>query len=399
MRTGHTLHLGRLAGVDVHADLSLLVIIFLIAFGLAGGLFPAWHPDWTPGIRWLVALLAAVAFFASVLLHELSHAVVARASGIGVGRITLFMFGGLAHLDEEPPSWRAELLMALAGPLASLILGAFFVATGVALTGVQTLDPADPLGSLAEAGVLSTVLLWLGPVNLMLAVFNLIPGFPLDGGRVLRAIVWGATGDLRQATRLAALSGRTFAFLLMATGVLMGAGMTVPVFGTGFVNGLWLVLIGWFLNNAALSSYRQVVVREALGDVPVERLMRTQLVTATPSMLVSTLVDQHLMSSGQRSFPVEEDGRFVGLVCLRDLYRLPREAWHRVSVGEVMVPADRLAVVSPQAAATEALAVLDGRDVSQVPVVEQGRLAGLLRREDVLRWLMLQAGGRAPATT
>ncbi len=399
MRTGRTLRLGRLAGVELHADLSLLVIVFLIALGLASGLLPAWHPGWSPATRWLVALAAALVFFASVLAHELSHAVVARRSGIGVSRVTLFMFGGLAHLDQEPPSWRAELVMALAGPLASVVLGVLFLATGMALAGVRHVDPAGPLASVAGAGVVSTVLLWLGPVNLMLAVFNLIPGFPLDGGRVLRAIVWGATGNLRRATRWAALSGRTFAFLLMGAGIAMGIGLTVPFFGTGFVNGLWLLLIGWFLDNAAQSGYQQVVVREALGDVPVERLMRTGLVTATPSMPVSTLVDQHLMPSGQRSFPVEEDGRFVGLVCLRDLYRLPREAWHRVSVGEVMVPVERLVTVTPQAAATEALAVLDRRDVSQLPVVDQGRLAGLLRREDVLRWLMLQAHRQAPATS
>lgn len=397
MPIGRGLSLGRLAGVEIRADLSLLVVLFLVAFGLAGGLLPAWHPAWPPSQRWLVGLAAAVLFFASIVAHELSHALVARAKGIGVSRITLFLFGGLAHLEREPPSWRSELLMAAAGPLASLVIGALCLGTGVLLAGPVEVDALEPLVALRGVGPVATVLLWLGPVNLMLALFNLVPGFPLDGGRMLRAVVWGVTGNLRQATRWASLGGRGFAFVLIGSGVFMGAGGTVPGFGSGFFNGLWLVLIGWFLNNAALTGYRQVVLQEALEHMPVQRLMRTSLVSASPGMTVGALVDRQLISSGQRSFPVEEDGRFVGLVCLRDLYRLPREAWDRVSVGEVMIPLERLATVSLQAGAAEALAVLDRREVNQLPVVDEGRFAGLVRRDDVLRWLMLQ-GARRPAT-
>jgi Zn-dependent protease len=397
MPNGQGLRLGRLAGIDIHADPSLLVILFLITLGLAAGLFPAWHPEWSLALRWLAAFAGALLFFGSILAHELAHAVVARRKGIGVSRITLFLFGGLAHMEHEPPSWRSELLMALAGPVASFALGGAFIGLGALMVPEVDLGVRGPLVALRGAGVLATILLWLGPVNLMLGLFNMVPGFPLDGGRVLRAIVWGVTGNLREATRWASLGGRAFAWLLMGSGIAMGLGLRVPFFGTGFLNGLWLILIGWFLNNAALMGYRQVVLREALESVPVSRLMRTRLVGASPHMLVSTLVDQHLMSSGQRSFPVEEDGRFVGLVCLKDLYRLPRQAWDRVTVGEVMVGLDRLAMVAPEDAATEALAVLDKREVNQLPVVDQGRFAGLVRREDVLRWLMMQSRGGRPA--
>lgn len=393
---GHGLNLGRVFGVEVRADWSLLVIVFLITFGLASGLLPAWHPEWNPVAVWITALAAALAFFASILAHELSHAMIARRNGLSVNRITLFMFGGLAHLESEPRSWRTELVMALAGPVTSLVLGGAMFGLGLALTGRVDVDPRAPLEALRDVGPVATVLLWLGPVNVMLAVFNLVPGFPLDGGRVLRAVIWGATGNLREATRWASLAGQAVAMLLIAVGIAMGLGLRVPIFGTGFASGLWLALIGWFLNNAALLGYRQVVVREALEDVPVERIMRTQLVRVSPETPVATLVNEQLISSGQRSFPVEEEGRFVGLVCTRDLLRSDRSTWDHATVRDVMIPAEKLATVSPHDAAANALSLLEGRNFSQLPVVDHGRLTGLVRREDVLRWLMLQSGYAAP---
>jgi Zn-dependent protease len=386
--------LGRIAGIEIVADWSLLVIFFLIAFSLAAGVFPSWHPDWGPGLAWATALGAAVLFFASLLAHELSHALVGRLGGMQVRRITLFMFGGMAHLESEPRSWRSELVMAAVGPLTSLVLGLVFLWLAGLAAGPVELDPENPREMLAALSPLATLLFWLGPVNLLLAAFNLVPGFPLDGGRVLRAALWGATGNLRKATRWASFGGQLFAWVLVATGVLMLFGFTVPLLGGGLVGGLWLMFIGWFLNNAALASYRQLLVRETLEDVPVARIMQTQLDRVDPALSVQRLVDEHVMASGQRVLPVERDGRFLGIVSLSDLQKSERRAWERMTVQEIMTPVSRLACVGPREDAGEALAQLASRGVNQLPVLEGGKLVGLLRREDVLKWLALN---EAPA--
>jgi Zn-dependent protease len=391
MRSG--VRLGRIAGIEVVADWSLLIIFLLIAFSLAAGVFPSWHPDWGPGLAWGTALAAAVLFFASVLAHELSHALVGRAGGIHIRRITLFMFGGMAHLESEPPTWRSELAMAAIGPVTSLALGVAFLLLAGIIAGPIEFDPDAPGGMLATLSPLASLLLWLGSVNILLAFFNLVPGFPLDGGRVLRAIMWAATGSLRRATRWASAAGQGFAWLLMGTGLLMILGLRVPVLGGGLLGGLWLMFIGWFLNNAALVSYRQLLVKERLEDVPVARIMQTRFTRVDPRTTVARLVDEHLMASGQRVFPVEEDGRFLGMVCLQDLVGSERSARDRLTAREIMVPASQLAAVSAREDAAEALAVLAQRDVNQLPVLEGDKLVGLLRREDVLKWLALHEAG------
>jgi Zn-dependent protease/predicted transcriptional regulator len=385
------LRLGRIAGIEVHADWSLLIIFLLITFSLGAGVFPAWHPNWSPALSWVTALAAAALFFASVLLHELSHALVGRRYGIEVNRITLFMFGGMAHMENEPPTWRAELAMAIAGPMTSLALGiGFWILVGLTAGPVE-IDPESPASGLAALDPASTLLFWLAPVNVILGVFNLVPGFPLDGGRVLRAIIWGTTGDLANATRLASRMGQVVAWALMAIGLLMMLGVRVPFFGTGPVSGLWLAFIGWFLNNAALASYRQLLLRESLENVPVARLMQRSFERVDPDMPVSALVNEHLMASGQHAFPVERDGRFLGMVCVRDLQKALGGAAEHSRAGDIMTPAERLVTVTPATDAMEALALLGRQGVNQLPVVENGRLVGLLRREDLVKWLTLHS--------
>ena len=395
MRRG--IGLGRIGGIEVFADWSLLLIFFIIAFGLATGVFPAWHPDWPAALAWGTALGAAALFIASVLVHELSHALVGRIGGIPVRRITLFMLGGMAHMEREPPTWRSELAMAAVGPLTSLVLGLVFLWLAARLAGPLEVDLDDPGSALAQLSPLATLLLWLGPVNILLAVFNLVPGFPLDGGRVLRAILWGATGSLRRATRWASLGGQGFAWLLIGAGVLMILGWRFPVLGGGVFGGLWLMLIGWFLNNAALVSYRQLLVKQTLEEVRVGRLMQRNVARIDPDLPVGQLVERHIMASGQRVLPVERDGRFLGLVSLTDLQKSERRAWDRMSAAEIMTPLARLAFVGPESDAAEALDELGRRGVNQLPVLDDGKLVGLLRREDVLKWLSLQEGARAEA--
>ncbi|HKJ71742.1 MAG TPA: site-2 protease family protein [Gammaproteobacteria bacterium] len=385
---GQGIRLGRLFGIAIHLDWSLLIVFGLIVVSLGAGSFPYLHPAWAATTTWSTALVAAVLFFASVLAHELSHALVGRGYGIRVPRITLFVFGGLAQMENEPGHWRGELWMALAGPAASLLLGAAFLLLASLVIGPGGFDPDQPRESLAALSPLATLLMWLGPINIILGLFNLVPGFPLDGGRVLRAIMWGLTGDLRRATRWASRGGQAFAWLLIATGVAMILGAEVPLFGRGPISGLWLAFIGWFLNNAALSSYQQLLVRESLHGVAVSRLMRTDLVSVAPDLAVAALVEDHLLRGGQRAFPVvAAGGRLRGLVTMSDVRERERSAWEGLTVAGVMTPADQLATVAPGDDAFDAMMKLTRAGVDQLPVVEGGRLRGLIRRRDLLTWL------------
>lgn len=379
--------LGRVAGIDVYVDWSLLIIFFLITFSLAAGVFPSWHPQWSPVLSWGTALMAAVLFFASVFLHELSHALVGRRQGVEVKRITLFIFGGLAQIEGDPRVWRAELWIAVVGPITSLALGGLFLFVAGWLVGPIQVDPDKPQEAFASLGPVPTLLVWLGPVNIILGLFNLVPAFPLDGGRVLRAILWGVTGNLQRATAWASQAGQAFAWFLIITGFAMVLGVRVPIFGAGLVNGLWLAFIGWFLNNAALMSYRQLLIRETLEGVPVSKLMQTEFISVEPNVSLEALVNEHLMNSGQRAFPVTENSHFVGMVCLQDIRKVERRRWADTAVSDVMTPASRMTSVKPEEDGAEAMSILGRRGVNQLPVVANGVLKGLLRREDIVTWL------------
>jgi len=391
------LALGSIAGVEVRADWSLAVIVVLIAMSLGAGVFPAWHPDWSAALVWSTALAAALLFIASVLLHELSHALVGRAQGIPIRRITLFVFGGMAELEREPEVWRAELLMAIVGPITSFLIGVAMILAGGLLVNRFDIGPGDPLELFRSLGPVATVLLWLGPINLLLAAFNLVPGFPLDGGRVLRAAIWGATGDIVRATRYAAGAGRAFGWLLIALGFAMLFGLYVPLLGGGPLSGVWLALIGWFLSSAAQSSYARLLAQRSLADVPVSRLMLAPVTTVRSETPVANLIDDYIMRSDQRAFPVLDGDRFAGLVALEDARGVDRATREHKTVASIMTPADRLAIVGPGDDAAEALHKLSQRDVNQLPVVENGELRGLLRREDLLKWLSLHGARPAPA--
>lgn len=393
LRTGFGI--GRAFGVELRVDWSLLIIFALIAVNLGAGVFAAWHPEWNAGTRWGLALVASVLFFASVLVHELSHAVVAQMWGLEVRRITLFLFGGLAQLDGEPESPTAELTMAIVGPVTSLVIGIVATVWGMALAGqsfhtsllIADLDAQQ--AALASLSPFATMLLWLGPINVILAVFNMIPGFPLDGGRVLRAILWTFTRDLTRATRWASGVGRAFAWVLMALGVM-------SFFGGAFGQGIWLLLIGWFLNNAARASYEQLLVRSALTDVSVSRVMRATLDRVPTTLTVEELVRDHIMAGDQQAFPVEDDGALRGLVCFDDVRRVPQARWGEVTVREIMTPLASLTSLPPTATAEEALDALAKRDVDQVPILSGDHLLGLVRRRDLMRFIALsQANGLA----
>jgi Zn-dependent protease len=340
----------------------------------------------------VVAVVASLLFFVSILLHELSHSLVAKARGLPVRRITLFLFGGVSNIEREPPTPKTEFLMAVVGPITSILLGIIFMAMAAFIVATSNIAGSDPEAVARQLGPVTTLLAWLGPINILLGLFNLIPGFPLDGGRILRAALWSATKDLRKATAWAAGAGRVTGWMFIAAGVAMALGAELPFFGTGLISGLWLIFIGWFLNSAAASSYQQTVVRNLLEDVPVFRLMRLNVPTVTPTLTVSHLVYDYVMGADERAFPVMEGDRLVGMVCLEDIRKVPREEWDRVTVGEIMTDANHLDVVTASEDAGDALEKLTRRDVGQAPVIENGRLVGLLRRRDILKWLEMQSG-------
>lgn len=381
--------LGKVFGIAVDLDFSVLLILALIVFNLGAGLLPIWHPHWSPALRWAVATLAGVAFLASILAHELSHALVGRLFGVVVDQITLFMFGGVAHLRSEPKRPVDELFMAAAGPLASLAIGLVSIG-GATMLGADTTLVTDPAPALARLTPAATILLWLGPVNVVLGLFNLLPGFPLDGGRVLRAGLWWATSDLRSATRWSALAGRAIAALLMLSGAMMTFGVEFPVLGGGLLNGVWLVLIGWFLGGAARSGYRELLVREVLQELPVSRLLNTRVDTVTPELSVEHFVRERVLRGGQRCFPVVTGERLQGLVSLTDLRKLGPKQWVHASVGEIMTPAGNLATIGPDSDAAEALKLLAERDVNQLPVVAGDKFLGLVQRSDLVSWIGLK---------
>jgi len=392
MRSGF--RIGRLFGINIYVDWSWLLIFFLVTWNLATS-FTQVHPTWAPALTWGVAIVAALLFFASVLAHELAHSVVAQMQDIPVRNITLFLFGGVSNIQQEPKSPRAEFLMAIVGPFTSIVLGIVFLLVAGAAGGLPPNAATDPSAALAGLDPITTILLWLGPVNILLGLFNLIPGFPLDGGRVLRSILWAATDNFRRATRWAAGVGQVVAWLLILTGIAMIFGVQVPFFGSGFIGGLWLAFIGWFLSSAAIQSEQQVILHDLLEGVPASRLMRSNVPTVPPRISVAELVHRYVMGTDERAFPVMDGDRLVGLITLEDIRKVAREAWDTTSANAIMTPAEELTSVTPQTDAAEALDKLQQRDVRQLPVVSEGHLVGMVRRRDIVRWLQLQSPERA----
>ena len=363
---GNGIRIGRVFGVQITLHPSWFVIAVILTYLMAAGQLPATHPGWDEGLYWVVGAVISLLFFGSVLAHELSHALVARRFGLRVRDITLFIFGGAASLEGDAQRPRDEALIAAAGPLTSLAIGAILV--GINLTVGQP--------QLAAIGGS------LGFINLTLGVFNLIPGFPMDGGRILRAVLWKARGDRNAATRNAAVVGRLFGYLLIAVGVFL-------IFqGSSPFNGVWLALIGWFLSNAAESAVAQMSVEHALHGIKVREVMESNPPSISPNETVADLVNERLMRGGHRSFVVlHSDGGLAGIVTLSDVRRMPRENWEAARVTDIMTRYADLATIGPDAELEAALKLLQEREVNQLPVVtDEGRtVVGLLTRAGILR--------------
>ena len=359
--------IGRLAGIDLAIHPSWLVIAFLVTYSLAEFQVPAMYRDWTAQTYWVVAVATAILFFASVLAHELSHAIVARQLGLKVEGITLFIFGGATTIDEDSRTPREEALIAIAGPATSLLIGAILLG-GDLLVGQPQV---------------AALLGWLGFINVLLGLFNLIPGFPMDGGRVLRAILWRLRGDRLVATRNAALVGRAFAYLLIGLGVFLALRPGGSIF-----SGLWLALIGWFLSNAAEATMAQAGVERSLRGVRVRDAMDLEPPTVSPNEPVSELVQDRMLRGEDRSFLVRHtDGGLAGVVTLGDVRRLPRTDWEDARVTDIMTRFGDLATIGPDAPLADALRLIQEKEVGQLPVVDgEGRdPLGVVTRRGILR--------------
>jgi len=360
----------RLLGIPISLDASWLIILALLTWTMAER-FLHIVPGLDQGAAWGLGLVTALAFFLCIVLHELGHAVVARTQGMPINGITLFLFGGVAELGGEPPSARSEFLMAIAGPLVSAVLAA--VLGAAAWLGTQAGWP--------EA--LLAVLLYLAGINLSVLVFNMVPAFPLDGGRVLRSILWGATGSLRRSTLWASRIGQGFAWILIGLGVL-------SFFSHEVVGGIWFALIGMFLNNAARGSYQQVLIRQALAGEPVSRFMNTEPVVVAPWVTLREWVEDYVYRYHRKAFPVVNDGRLEGIITTQVLSGYPRDEWDRHTVGELMRRDVGALSISPRADALEALGKMQATGSSRLLVTEGDRLVGMVSLKDLLRFLHLK---------
>ncbi|RJQ54136.1 MAG: CBS domain-containing protein [Actinobacteria bacterium] len=362
------IRLGKIMGIEIIVNYSWFIIIALITWSLAVGVFPQLTPGLSPTLYVIMGLIAGLLLFASVLLHELTHSYVARRNGLPVNSIVLFIFGGASQLTEEPKEPGVEFRMAIAGPLMSFFLAAVFLAATVA-------------GQLLNFGPFFfgiTSYLWI--INLILAVFNLVPGFPLDGGRVLRSILWKAEGNLRRATRQASIVGQSFGYLLIAGGIYF-------LFSGAVIGGIWFVFIGWFLAQAAAASYQQLLVTQVLERVDVSDVMTPDPKTVPADITIRQLVDDYFLKYHYGGFPVMDDGRPVGIVSLADVKDIPREAWETEPVREAARPVTAEVSVGPHDDVSRALSKMTQHEVGRLAVLESGRLVGLVTRSDVMRYL------------
>ncbi len=366
-----SLHLGKIAGIDIYINFSWLIILVFLTWSLATGWFPLYNRGWSISTYWIVSLIATLLLFVSVLLHELAHSLVARARGLPVKNITLFIFGGVSNIQEEPASPGVEFQMAVVGPVVSLLIGAVAFLLQLPLQGSNS--------------SLQGILFYLGVTNILLGIFNLIPGFPLDGGRVLRSIIWKINGSLRRATRVTTIIGQIIAYLFILWGIWL--------FFTGsLLGGIWIGFIGWFLLNSAQAANSQVMLQSMFRGVTVSDVMNTGPNTVPANISLQRLVDEYFLPSALRSALVMQADQLVGLITLGDIRQIPREQWSQVPVGHAMIPLERLHVVQPQQSLNDVLPLMAGRDVNQLPVIRNGALVGILSRDAIVRFLEVRRG-------
>jgi Zn-dependent protease len=356
-----SLTIARIKGIAIEVHPSWLLILGLVSWTLSEEAFPSMYEDWSTAAYWIVGTAAALLLFVTVLLHELAHALVAKRRGLDVPKITLFIFGGVSHLSRQPKSAGEEFAIAIAGPATSFVIA---VVTGVA---------AAFAGNEKAEGILG----YLATVNLLLGVFNLLPGFPLDGGRVLRSIAWERTKSFRKATRIAGGVGELFAYLLMGLGFMM--------FIAGYpLNGLWALLIAWFLLGAARAETSSVQLDSVLGKLKAGDVMNREFASVSPDTRIQAVVDDFVLGRGERAVMVAEDGAVRGILTITDIQKAARERWPLATAESLMTPRDKVVAVETGTGALDVLAMIGQRHLNQVPVIDGGRMVGLISRRDLV---------------
>lgn len=369
--------IARIAGIDIGVHYTWLLIFFLIAWSLAVGGAQLFNQGST-ALYWVAGALAAILLFICVLIHELAHSLVAQSRGLPVKSITLFIFGGVSNIEKEPEKAGVEFTMAIVGPLSSLILGGIFLLLWLPLRGSV---PFWPLGATPDTNSVAFLVHYLALINLLLGAFNLLPGFPLDGGRVFRSIVWGSTKDLKKATNIASVVGQIFGWGLIFVGVLY-------IFSGNWFNGIWIAFIGWFLNSAAESSRREASLQERLAGIYVKDAMDVNPETINPSTTVETVVLGVFRRQHERAVPVSRDGKVVGIVTITDIKELPQNKWPLTPVEQIMTRPP-LHIVSPDDDLSSVLKLLAQHDVNQLLVFDKDQLVGIVSRADIIRWLQV----------
>ena len=366
--------LGRIFGVAIGLHYSWIIIALLVTLSLRAQ-FAMEHPNWNGSTTWSIAIITGLLFFVSILLHELSHAAVAKLREIPVRAITLFALGGVAQIEKDAADAKSEFWMGIIGPISSVAIGIVCLAVAWLLGWNFSTETPSPA---------MAMFMWLGFINIALAVFNMIPGFPLDGGRVLRAVVWWITGDANRSTRIASRVGRLVALGFIMLGILRFFN------GAGF-GGLWIAFIGWFLLDAARTSGAQVEITERLTGLRVGDVMTQQFATVDANSNLETFVHEHLLPTGQRCFVVLEQGRQAGIITPHEVKAIDRGRWPYTTVGDVMRSLETLRSIGPERPVAEALEMMGREDVNQIPVVQHGSLAGIISRGHIVRVLQTRA--------
>lgn len=360
--------LGNIAGIDIRINYTWIFIFVFISWSLAQGFFPQSYPGWSTTTYWATGVIAAILLFASVLAHELSHSLTARSRGMSVNSITLFIFGGVSNLEDEPEEPKVEFVISMVGPLTSLgLAGAFW--GFVQLVG----DQQSPLAA---------ILFYLALVNGLLGIFNLLPGFPLDGGRILRSFLWQRTGSIVRATNIAGTVGRFIGWGMVGFGIFQ-------LLSGNFVGGLWLAFIGWFLASMADASRREMIMRQHLKGVKVSEVMDSEIEAINPTTSVQQLVDDIIHQRHRRAAPVADEGHVVGIVTVTDLKNLPQDKWQDTSVRDIMTR-EPLYTVKPDDELDKAVKLITRHDVNQLLVLEKERLVGMLNRADLISHLQVR---------
>jgi Zn-dependent protease/predicted transcriptional regulator len=365
--------LGRIAGIAVGLHYSWFIIALLIVFSLADH-FHSVTPQWSSRVVWASAIITGLLFFTALLLHELAHSLVAKAHGMRVRAITLFALGGISQIETDVPDAKTEFWMAIAGPITSAVIGIVFLAAARMAGWRPGMAPANPAVA---------VLLWLGYINLVLAAFNMIPGFPLDGGRVLRSAIWGLTHNADRSMRLAAQAGEAVAFGFIVLGLMRF------FVGANF-GGLWMAFIGWFLLDASRTSYAQTELVAELRNRRVGEMMERDCPTIDGKVSLQEFVDEWLLPTGRRCFIVKENDHVAGLITGNEVKGVERARWPSTKVDSVMRPLQELHVVGPDTPAIQALEMMSREDLNQLPVVTNGRLEGIFSRGHILRFLQIR---------